>query len=97
MKIRFIAPYTDPYDASRVYQPGWVAEFTDPDGQRAIDAGAAEQVSADVRSWKYTGATVSTDCVPTGQSLTLDELVAPEVEQKTEKRPFQRPNIKSTG
>jgi hypothetical protein len=76
MKIRFIQPYPDPYNPSRTYQPGWVAEFTDPDGQRAIDAGAAEQVGDDVRSWKYTGATVSTDCVPTGESLTLDDLMS---------------------
>ena len=80
MRILFTAPYPDPYTPGRIYQPGWVAEFTDADGQRAIDAGAATLAPEGAFSRK--GDAPSFDCVapldgpiaPTGESLTLDKL-----------------------
>lgn len=75
MKIQFITPYPDPYDPGRVYQTGWVAEFTDADGQRAIDAGGAKLAPADAFCRKYTSPElVSEECVPTGESITLAQL-----------------------
>lgn len=53
MKIQFIKPYTDPYDSARIYKPGWVAEFTDPDAERAIADGFAKPAPADAFSRKY--------------------------------------------
>lgn len=82
MKIQFLKPYTDPADPNRVYQPGWVAEFTDADAQRAIDAGFAKPASPDAFCRKYAAPElVSTDCVP--QSMSLHEL--------TEQRPQAAP------
>ena len=75
MKIQFITPYSDPYNPARVYQPGWVAEFTDGDGQKAIDAGAAKLAPADAFCRKYAAPElVSSECVPTGETITLAEL-----------------------
>ncbi|MCB0574050.1 MAG: hypothetical protein KDC61_05740 [Saprospiraceae bacterium] len=63
MKIQFIKTYEDPLMPGRFFQPGWVAEFTDPEGQRVIDAGYAKEVPAETRSWK-SGPALFTDCVP---------------------------------
>lgn len=75
MKIQFITQYPDPYNPARVYQPGWVAEFTEPDGQRSIDAGAAKLAPADAFCRKYKAPElVSEECVPTGEQITLEQL-----------------------
>lgn len=98
MKILFIKPYADPIDPTRVYQPGWVAEFTDPDGQRAIDAGVATLAPAGAFCRK--GAAPSFDCAvvppftPTGDTTDLGGLVqgetytAQEVQAAEQKRGF---------
>jgi len=75
MKIKFLQPYTDPYNPAKTFQPGWVAEFADPDAQAAIDGGFAEPVSAGIYSRRYADTSkVSTECAPTGASITLAEL-----------------------
>lgn len=75
MKIQFITQYPDPYNPARVYQPGWVAEFTEPDAQAAISAGAAEPAPPDAMCRKYASAAlVTSECVPTGEHITLAEL-----------------------
>ena len=75
MKIKFSQPYTDHRNPAKTFQPGWVAEFSDPDAQAAIDGGFAEPVSDGIYSRRYAGTSkVSTECVPTGTSITLAEL-----------------------
>lgn len=75
MKIQFITTYPDPYNPDRVYQPGWVAEFTDADGQVAIDAGAAKLAPADAFCRKYKAPElVSDECVPTGEYISMAQL-----------------------
>lgn len=70
MKIRFLSAYTDPYDPARMYQPGWTAEVAQPDAERLIADGIAEQVSNDVRPTKH--AYTLTQCVtPTAAALPL--------------------------
>ena len=79
MRILFLKPYPDPYNPTRTYQPGWVAEFTDADGQRAIDAGVAELAPPGALSRK--GAAPSLECAvvppfaPTGKTTDLGGLV----------------------
>lgn len=60
MKILFLKTYRDPYDPARYYQPGWVAEFTDADAERAISEGFAEPAPAGAYSRK--GAAPSFEC-----------------------------------
>lgn len=87
MKIQFLKTYRDPYDPNRYYQPGWVAEFTDPDAERAIEAGFAKPAPVDAFSRKYAAPElVSSECVvtppldggfaATGEKIALDELTA---------------------
>lgn len=83
MKIKFLQIYTDPNNPSKTFQPGWVAEFSDPDAKVAIDGGFAESVSDGIYSRRYANtAELSTECVPTGTSITLAELTGePEPEK----------------
>lgn len=67
MRIKFIRQYEDPHLPGRFYLPGWVAEFTDPDGQRAIEAGAAEPAPDGAFSRK--GAAPSFECAVPNQPL----------------------------
>ena len=39
MKIEFIKPHTDGF--GKTYQPGWVADWAQPDAERAIEEGFA--------------------------------------------------------
>lgn len=68
MKILFLKTYRDPYNPARYYQPGWVAEFTDPDAERAIAEGFAEPAPAGAFSRK--GAAPSFECAVPDQPLT---------------------------
>jgi hypothetical protein len=66
MKIQFLKTFRDPYDSNRYYQPGWVAEFTDPDAGRVIEAGFAKPAPVNAFCRKYAAPNlVSADCVTT--------------------------------
>ena len=78
MKIQFEKPYPDPYNAARVYLRGWVAEFTDPDAQRAIADGYAKPAPPDAFSRKYTAPDlVSSDCVAPTSPPAVEKAFAP--------------------
>ena len=66
MKVKYTKTYTDEYNST--FQPGWVAEHTDPEGQRRIELGVCEQVDQEARAFKYkAGAPLSIDvCVGEG-------------------------------
>jgi hypothetical protein len=67
MKVKYSKSYTDEYGDN--FQPGWVAEHTDSEGQRRIDLGVCIEVNSDARAFKYKlGAALSIDeCVPPAQ------------------------------
>jgi hypothetical protein len=61
MKIQFIKTYQD---GKRTYQPGWVGEVSDPDGERLVSQGFAKEVDKSIRSRKYAPeAKPATECV----------------------------------
>lgn len=66
MKVKYKKTHTDEYNDT--YQPGWVAEHTDAEGQRRIDLGVCEQVDDNARAFKYKA----------GAPLSIDECVPPE-------------------
>jgi len=86
MKIKFLKPYPDPYNPAKTYLPGWVAEFSDPDAQAVIKGGFAHEVSSDVRARRYEAQQVSTECAPTGTTITLTELTGKKPKE-TKKEP----------
>lgn len=86
MKIKFLKAYPDPANPAKTFKPGWVAEFSEPDAQAAIDGGYAQQVSADIRARRYEAQQVSAECVPTGTSITLKELTGKKPKE-TKKEP----------
>ena len=97
MKIQFTKTYLDPTVPGRFFQPGWVAEFTDADAERAIAAGFAVPAPVDAFCRKYAAPElVSAECVTTAptpewtftktdKTIEIDELIAekPQVVPKT--------------
>ena len=67
MKVKYTKVFTDEYGDN--FQPGWVAEHTDSEGQRRIDAGVCIEVNPEARAFKYKlDAPLSIDeCVPPAQ------------------------------
>lgn len=72
MKAQFIKPYTDPV-SGKIFQPGWVAEFAEPDCARLLADGYIKQVDAEARTMR---SALIVDCVPTGETMTLEQLEA---------------------
>lgn len=88
MKIQFLKPHTD--DHGKAYQPGWVADWSEPEAKAAIEAGIAKPAPEGAYPRK-TSAPVF-ECAPlpldgefkaTGQSLELDQLTAGEKKKTT--------------
>lgn len=74
MKIQFLKTYRDPYDTNRYYQPGWVAEFTDTDAERAIAEGFAKPAPVDAFCRKYAAPNlITSDCVVTPAQPSVPE------------------------
>jgi len=80
MKAQFIKPYTDPV-SGKVFQPGWVAEFAEPDGARLLADGYIKQVDPEARTMR---SALIVDCVPTGETMTLEELQDQSVSEANE-------------
>lgn len=79
MKVQFLKEYTDPTDG-RVFPRYAVAEVGPADGQRLISDGVAHKVPPETRL--FVSETLITDCVPTGQSIGLDELTGTPTKKK---------------
>lgn len=61
MKIQFTKTYQA---GKRTFQPGWVGEVSDPDGERLVSQGVAKEVDKSIRSRKYAPeAKPATECV----------------------------------
>jgi hypothetical protein len=84
MKIQFLKPHTDDY--GKAYQPGWVADWSEPDANAAIAKGFAKLAPEGAYPRK-TSAPVFECAVPpsaplaeefaaTGETITVDELTA---------------------
>ena len=86
MKIKFLKAYPDPANPAKTFQAGWVAEFSEPDAQAAIDGGYAHPVTSDIHARRYETQQISTECVPTGTSITLKELTGKK-SKETKKEP----------
>lgn len=95
MKIKFTKPYPDPYNPVRVYLPGWVAEFTDADAERAIAAGFAQPAPPGAYSRKGESfecaapsgppeKQLAGEFTPTGEEIELNDL--PETAKKQARR-----------
>ena len=50
MKVQYTKTYTDKFN--HTFEPGWVAEHSDAEGQRRIDAGVCIKVSNEARTFK---------------------------------------------
>ena len=51
MKVKYTKAYTDEF--GDVFQSGWVAEHTDPEGARRIALGVCVEVDSAARALKY--------------------------------------------
>ena len=83
MKIQFLKPHTD--DHGKAYQPGWVADWSEPDANAAIAKGIAKPAPEGAYPRK-TSAPVF-ECAPlplegefkaTGEAVELGELTTDE-------------------
>lgn len=93
MKIQFTKQHTDPF--GKTYLPGWVADWSQPDGERAIAEGFAihapegayprKQAAPVLECATPAPLPLSGDMEATGQEIDLDELKAekPQVVPKT--------------
>lgn len=65
MKVKYTKAYTDEYGDN--FQPGWVAEHTDSEGERRVQKGVCIKVDENARAFKYKA----------DAPLSIEECVAP--------------------